>query len=60
MTALWFEGEHPRKKGGRGTILCIRASKQGRLPIPLEGRAGQEVEKRKARKSLRELGLEDF
>lgn len=56
MTVLWFEGEHPRKKRGRETTPSIRASKQARLPIPLEGRAGQGVGEEESRQKPEGVG----
>lgn len=40
----------------RGTTPSIRASKQARLPIPLEGRAGQEVGEEESREKSEGVG----
>lgn len=38
---LGFEEEHPRNKRERRATPSTRANKQARLPIPVQGRAGQ-------------------
>lgn len=56
---LGFEEEHPRNKRERRAIRSTRANKQARLPIPVQGRAGQMVGEEESREGLKEWRISE-
>lgn len=56
---LGFEEEHPRNKRERRATPSTRAYKQARLPIPVQGRAGQMVGEEESREGLKEWRISE-
>lgn len=56
---LGFEEEHPRNKRERRATRSTRAYKQARLPIPVQGRAGQMVGEEESREGLKEWRISE-